>query len=238
VTLHVLSAGAAKGLVLALHPRFAAQSSGPDRVTFECAFGALGAMREKLLAGDPCDVIVLTATMIDALIAESRVVAASKVDLGRVLTGIAVPSSQAKPDVSAAGALSASLSSADGIYLPDPERATAGIHFTNVLRELGIYDALRDRLRPHPNGAVAMRAMADASAAGERNLIGCTQVTEINYTEGVRLAGVLPDEFELATMYAAGVCRGSSSPELAREFVRLLGGPESIALRREGGFVV
>ena len=246
MTLHVLSAGAAKGLVLALQPRFAtqfgaqfaAQVAEPHRVTLEAEFGAVGAMRDKLLAGQPCDVIILTAAMIDALTAEGRVLVGSRVDLGRVLTGIAVPSAQPIPDVSDAGRLSAALSNAARIYLPDPERATAGIHFANVLRTLGIHDAVRDRLRPYPSGAVAMRAMADASAAGERKLIGCTQVTEILYSDGVTFAGLLPKAFELATMYAAGVCAGTAQETAARAFVALLGSDDSLALRRDGGFVV
>ena len=233
MTLHILSAGAAKGLVLGLQPRFAQER----RVALECAFGAVGAMREKLLAGERCDLVVLTAALIDALIEERQLVAGTRVDIGRVLTGIAVPSSQRAPDVSDADALRAALVQASGIYLPDPERATAGIHFSNVLRQLGIGDAVRARLRPHPSGAVAMRAMADAGETGERNLIGCTQVTEIRYTCGVQLAGPLPAEFELATLYAAGVCRNAAEPALAREFAALLAGGESIELRRSGGFV-
>ena len=44
-----------------------------------------------------------------------------------------------------------------------------------------------------------------AQAEGTR-LIGCTQVTEIKNTPGVTLAGLLPREFELATVYSVGVC--------------------------------
>jgi molybdate transport system substrate-binding protein len=233
MTLHILSAGAAKGLVLGMQPRFAQQHG----VGFECAFGAVGAMRDKLLAGERCDLIILTAALIDTLIEAGQLVAGTRADIGRVLTGIAVPSSQRGPDVSDADALRAALLQAGGIYLPDPERATAGIHFASVLRKLGIHDAVRARLRPHPSGAVAMRAMADASDAGESDLIGCTQVTEIRYTSGVQLAGLLPAEFELATLYAAGVCRNAAQPALAREFAAILASPESIELRRSGGFV-
>jgi molybdate transport system substrate-binding protein len=234
VTFHVLSAGAVKGLVEALRPRF----SAAHHVEFACAFGAVGAMREKLLSREPCDAIILTAAMIDALAADGRVIAGSRVDLGQVLTGIAVPASETTPPVSDEAALATALSNATGIYLPDPERATAGIHFTTVLRKLGIHDAVRERLRPYPNGAMAMRAMADASEAGERNLIGCTQVTEILYTDGVTLSGVLPKAFELATMYAVGVCRESKSQDVARAFAELLGSAETIELRRTGGFDV
>lgn len=229
--LHVLSAGAAKGLVLAMQERFSAARG----VGFNSAFGAVGAMREKLLAGEPCDLIILTGAIIDALAAQGLVRAESCAALGRVQTGIAVPAGQVKPDITNAEALRRTLLSARGIYLPDPERATAGIHFTNVLRALGIFDHVRERLRPFPSGTAAMRAMADAGAP---DLIGCTQVTEINYTEGVVLASVLPREFELVTPYSLAVCSKAAEPALAGEFAVLLAGPESRALRVQCGFVI
>ena len=60
------------------------------------------------------------------------------------------------------------------------------------------------RLRPYPNGATAMRALAGARRTSP---IGCTQVTEILNTPGVALVGPLPKQFELATVYTAGVQR-------------------------------
>ena len=229
--LHVLSAGAAKGLVLALEEQFA--SAHDAKV--DGMFGAVGAIREKLLAGEPCDVIILTKAIIDEFAAEQRVLAETVAPLGSVYTGIAVPEAQPVPEIGDEEQLRYALLNSRGIYLPDPERATAGIHFANVLRAIGVYDDVREWLRPFPNGAMAMRAMADA---GEPDLIGCTQVTEINYTPGVRLAGVLPRQFELATVYSAAVCSGAASAALAQDFVALLSGSESRALRIRGGFIV
>jgi len=109
--------------------------------------------------------------------------------LQRYTPGISVPAIDEKPDIADADALRRALSHARGIYLPDPERATAGIHFAKVLRTLGIMDLLRSRLRPYPNGATAMRAMADA---GEPDLIGCTQVSEILLRAGWNWWGSCP----------------------------------------------
>ena len=231
LVLHLLCAGATKGLVQALQPQFAAS----HQATLKADFGAVGAMREKLLAGVPCDLIILTVSIIDELAAQQRVQPESRVSLGSVDTGIAVPAGAEKPDIGDADALRHTLARAQGIYLPDPERATAGIHFAKVLRTIGIYDQVRQRLRAFPNGATAMRAMADA---GEPDLIGCTQASEILYTTGVDLVGLLPREFALTTSYSVAVCRDATEPALAREFAALLTGPESAALRREGGFAV
>jgi molybdate transport system substrate-binding protein len=92
---------------------------------------------------------------------------------------------------------------------------------------------LAERLRAFPNGATALREMAQSNEPG---LIGCTQVTEILYTPGVRLVALLPREFELATVYTAAVCARAQEPLAAAGFVRMLAGEEAAALRKAGGF--
>jgi molybdate transport system substrate-binding protein len=230
-TLHLLCAGAAQGLVRALQPQLAQRCGA----AIAGRFGAVGAMKEALLAGEPCDLMVVTDKMVGELAAAGLLRGDTRLPLGRVRTGVAVRSGQPKPDVTTPEALRAALLAAEGIYFPDPERATAGIHFANVMRELGVHDELRPRFRTFPNGATAMRELA-ASAAPR--LIGCTQVTEINYTEGVELVGALPQRFELATVYTAAVATRAAEPELALQFVEMMAGDESQALRLAGGFEV
>ena len=227
--LHLLCAGAAKGLVGALAPGFLAQTGA----IVDGRFGAVGAMQEALLSGAPCDLIVVTDRMIDALSAAGRVRGDARAPLGRVRTGIAVRRGEPRPDIASEPALQAALLAADAIHFPDPARATAGIHFANVLRELGIDDALQPRLRTHPNGAAAMREMAAQAAPRQ---IGCTQITEIMYSEGVELVGPLPGRFELATVYSAAVAAQAASPELALCFLQMLCGSDAQALREAGGF--
>jgi molybdate transport system substrate-binding protein len=227
--LHILSAGAAQGVVKALQPAFSADAS----VELKGTFGAVGIIKEKLLAGASCDVVILTAALIEELTKTGQIVAGSGAPLGRVKTGVAVRSGDPVPDVSSPGSLKASMLAARGIYFPDPERATAGIHFVNVLKQLGIYGEVERFLRPYPNGAPAMRHLAQATESG---LIGCTQVTEILYTDNVTLAGPLPQAFELATVYSAAVCSKAGQPDIARRFVRLLTSEQSSSVRAEGGF--
>jgi molybdate transport system substrate-binding protein len=150
-----------------------------------------------------------------------------------VRTGIAVRSGEPHPDVSTPEALKAALLAADAIYFPDPERATAGIHFANVLRQLAIHDTVQARFRTYPNGATAMRELA---ATGARNLVGCTQVTEINYTDGVVLVGALPSGFDLATLYVAAVSAQARDRALAQRFVQCLCGAQTREARARGGF--
>jgi molybdate transport system substrate-binding protein len=226
--LEILSGGAAQGLVTAVAPQFKSET-GFD---IGGSFGAVGAMRDKLLAGTPADVLILTSALIADLARDGHVAAGSTADLGVVRTAIAVRAGDPAPAVGDAAGLRAALLTADAIYFPDPKLATAGIHFARVLDQLGIRDAVADRLRPHPNGATAMREMA----AGQGRPLGCTQVTEILNTPGVTLVAALPKEFELATVYTAGVAACAASPDQARRLVALLISPSARALRDRAGF--
>ena len=230
-TLHLLCAGAAQGLVKALQPLLAERRG----ITIEGRFGAVGAMKEALLAGEPCDLMIVTDKMIGELIHAGALKSDTRRPLGRVRTGMAVRRGEPLPDVSTPEALRAALLAADAIYFPDPERATAGIHFAKVMHELGVHDLLQPRFCTFPNGATTMRELAARAAP---RLIGCTQVSEIFYTEGVELAGVLPPRFELATLYAAATTTTAAEPELASLFLEMLAGNDSLALREAGGFEV
>lgn len=226
-TLHLLSGGAAQGLVTRLQRDFEARHG----CRLQASFGAVGLMKEKLVAGDPCDLLILSQKLIDELVAEQRADAASMRAVGQVKTGFALKAGRPPAQVRSEQDLRALLQGAGAIYFPDPAKATAGIHFMKVLRALGLAD--RPELRTFPNGAQAMAALAQAP---EADAVGCTQVTEILITPGVQLSGVLPPPHELSTTYTAAVASGGGEPELARALIEALTAPEAAQARRECGF--
>ena len=228
-SLQLFSGGAAQGLVRQLDARFQAQQG----CSISASFGAVGTMKGKLLAGSPCDVILLTKALIAQLTASGDVVVGSARSLGAVKTGIACKAGETPVTVDSPAALKGALQAASAIYFPDPVKATAGVHFMNVLRQLGLDIELADRLRPYPNGAAAMQALADAPGTG---VIGCTQVTEILFAPGVQWVAPLPAGYELATTYTAAVCARSSRPDQAKALVELLAGKGTAAIRLQCGF--
>ena len=228
-TLHLLSGGAAQGLVGALESQFLVGQG----CAISGEFGAVGVMKDRLLSGEPCDVVILTDALITQLTASGHVVAGSARALGVVQTGIAVKAGEPAPNVDDPAALKAALLAAKGVYFPDAVKSTAGIHFMKVLKALGIDVALGDRLKTFPNGATAMGAMAQAPQSG---LIGCTQMTEILHTPGVTWVAPLPSEFELATVYTAAMCTRAANAALATALLDLLSRAESAALRQTAGF--
>ncbi|NML42526.1 ABC transporter substrate-binding protein [Ramlibacter sp. G-1-2-2] len=227
--MNVLSGGAAAAVVKGVQAQFERETGA----TLQATFSAVGEMRDRLLAGSPCDLVILTKPLVAQLVASGHVVAGSERSLGLVRTGVAVRAGAAHPPIADRAQLAAAFRAAREIYYPDPEKATAGIHFMNVLKALGLDQELKAAFRPFANGATAMAAMAKSSEAA---VIGCTQETEINYTEGVELVGSLPREFELATNYTLGVCTGTREPALAAKLAELVAGPASEGIRRRGGF--
>ncbi len=226
---NVLSGGAAAAVVKAVQAQFERETGA----RIDATFSAVGQMRDRLVGGAPCDMVILTKALVNQLIESGHVVAGSARSLGIVKTGVAVPSGRPQPKIGDRDELAAAFRAAQEIYFPDPEKATAGIHFMNVLKALGLDRELEAAFRPYPNGATAMAAMAKSSAS---SVIGCTQETEINYTAGVDLVGSLPKEFELATDYTLGICTQAQEPELAKRLAALVAGPASEAVRRQGGF--
>jgi molybdate transport system substrate-binding protein len=227
--LKILSGGAAQALVSAVLPQFKAETG----FGIDGAFGAVGAMKARLLDGEPADLLILTRALIDELAAGGHVEAGSVADIGVVRTAIAVRTADPAPQVGDAEHLRDALRAADAIYSPDQKLSTAGIHFAKVLDALGIMGQVASRLRTFPNGAAAMSALA---ASTERTSIGCTQVTEILGTPGLTLVGVLPPDFELATVYTVGVTMRTAHPDAARKFAAMLTSAEARPLREHVGF--
>jgi molybdate transport system substrate-binding protein len=229
-SLDILSGGAAQGLVASLAPKFKALTG----LDIGGEFGAVGAMADKLRKGTSADIVVLTAAMIADLAKEKLVIVDSKSDIGLVETAVAVRAGDPLVRVNDAAALRDALRAADAIFVPDTKASTAGIHVAKVLRQLGIAEEVAARLKIFPNGATAMRHLAETDAIRP---IGCTQSTEILNTAGVVLSGSLPPGCELATTYTAAVTTRAANARQAQDLIALLIGAEQREMRQRAGFL-
>jgi molybdate transport system substrate-binding protein len=233
----ILSAGACKGLFQHLFPkRLSAKGLASGKA--QASFGAVGAMKDLLLQGQACDLLVLTLPLLEQLALEGWVLADTIRPLGQVGTGLAISSRlKSRPDVTSREALAANLRAATAIHFPDPVKATAGIHFQAVLNELGLQDEVAARCLHYANGAAAMDALAKHAEQGGSLQIGCTQVSEILYTPGVRLVGELPEPFQLRTTYAAALTPAGLESRRAAKMLAKLSASTSLSLRSKSGFL-
>ena len=140
-SLRVLSAGAAKGIVQALAGAFETESGTRVDATFDSA----GAIRNAFVEnGARCDVVILPAGMLDALAAQAPARCAVDRSPRSRAHGHRRPAGEPLPEVGRCWTRCGRASSdAPALYCPDTERSTAGIHFAEVLRTLGIDDTSR-----------------------------------------------------------------------------------------------
>ncbi|HET7887103.1 MAG TPA: substrate-binding domain-containing protein [Bradyrhizobium sp.] len=228
--LNILSGGAAQGLVGSLAAKFKAQTGldiGGD-------FGAVGAMADKLRAGAPADILILTSALIATLAKEGLAEGTSMKDVGQVETALAVRESDPLVSAPDATSLRNVFLGADAIFVPDTKASTAGIHVAKVLAQLGIADEIASRLKIYPNGATAMRHMAESDATRP---VGCTQATEIIATKGIRVSGALPKGCELATVYTAAVTTKAAHAREAKILIELLTAADQSTVRAHAGFL-
>ena len=212
MTLRVLSAGAAQAVTEQIIDAFR-RDTGHD-ITAE--FSAVGAMKARVTAGEPVDVLPLSQAMFDELITAGFVKPGSRLDLGRVGTGVAVRVGAPVPRVASAEDLRAAVLGAAKIVCPDPAVATAGKVVVAAMERLGVTGQLGGRMQFFPNGYAAMKWLA---AEGSPRDLGITQDTEILPNKGVAYAGPLPDAFQMKTVYSVGIASRAQEPQLAKDFV-------------------
>jgi molybdate transport system substrate-binding protein len=242
-TLRIISAGAAQGLVRSLEMEFVTTHAN---VSLSCSFGAVGAMKEIFLQSldgvDPamnptCDVMISSQVILDQLTEMGHLLPESRVDLGLVSTGLARPSDASEGPSNAQASKSHDLAhvlqTCSAFYVPDTEHSTAGIHLKKVIERLGLWPQVQHKVKSFPNGALAMKQLAEDRIPGAW---GSTQKTEILYTPGVTWMGTLPSEHALDTLYQAALCPKGHHLELAKAFVNLLTHPEHQAHRERSGF--
>jgi molybdate transport system substrate-binding protein len=229
-SLNILSGGAAQGLVGSLSAKFK-EHTGLD---ISGEFGAVGAMADKLRAGTPADILILTSALIATLAKEGLADGASVKNVGRVETALAVRETDPLVSAPDAEGLRKVFLAADAIFVPDTKASTAGIHVAKVLGQLGIADEVASRLKIYPNGATAMRHMAESDA---KHPVGSTQATEIIATKGIRLSGALPRGCDLATVYTAALTAKAARPREAQILIDLLTAASEAGSRERAGFL-
>ena len=229
-TLRILSGGAAQGLVEALRPAFEAATG----CTIDGVFGAVGAMKARLLSGEPADLVILSRALIDELALDGHVVGPVREGHRRRRDRHRRAPGDPLPAVGSTDELRAILRVADEIHLPDPALATAGIHFANVLRDLGIWDESpagcgRRPTARRPCARSPHRRAAIPSAAPRRP-------RSFRHRASL-LVAPLPPGCELATTYSCAITAHAAAPDAAAALIALLTGDSERPLRGRLGFV-
>ena len=225
----ILSAGAAQSVVEKIAMAYTRATGNGVKAEF----GAVGAMKARVVGGEAVDVIVLTAALIDELVAAGHVAPDSRADLGKVGTGVAVRFGTPLPDVSSKRTLRGNLLAATKLVCPDPATATAGKVVMRALGEMGIVKQVQPKMQHFSNGHAAMKWLAESQGVLE---MGITQATEIRAYPGVTYVGLLPGELQVKTVYAAGLAARAAEPGPGKEFIARLTSPAARSILADAGY--
>jgi molybdate transport system substrate-binding protein len=228
--LHILATGVFEKAVHDLAAPFRQQSGQDVRFTVVNA----GTAAAKLEAGEAFDAVLSSSASLDALAAKGRVVAGSKVDVGRMRLGAGVKAGAPLADIGTAEALRAAILAAPAIAYIDPKGGgTSGVFFAKIFERLGIAAEVQAKGIPCATGTEVDKAVASGRAS-----LGMTQASEIIGAEGVAFAGFLPDDLQLVTVYAAAIPAGAKAPEGGEAFIRFLTGETGAGRLRKSGWDV
>jgi hypothetical protein len=160
------------------------------------------------------------------------VVRDTRTNIARVGVGIGVRQGATKPDISSAEAFKQALLAAKSVIYPDPARGGAsGIHFAQVIENLGISLAIKQKAVLAANPDI----VCESVAKGDVEL--CVhQISEILLVKGVALVGPLPPDVQRITTFAAALSARSNAAEAAAEFLSFLARPSFKAKFAEAGF--
>jgi len=220
--MHVLSAGAIQRGLETAAAAFEKQTGHKLSITFATA----PVIRDKLADGASAPDVVIAPLEAMRDFEQQRVIArGSSTVIGSVKAGVVVRQGAPPPDISSAGALKKALTSCDAIVYT---QGSSGIFVEELIRRLGISEAVKPKLAQLPDAAAVMKRLAAGNTARE---IGFGQVTAILFHahDGVTLVGPLPEEIENITTYAAGIGARAETPEPAQRFLEFLISPSSKA---------
>ena len=212
--LNVLAAGAVEAVVREMVGTFEKESGHKLKITY----APVGALRDKIYAGEPADLTVVTPAIIEQLQARGLVRPVTRTDLGQVGGGIAVRKGDPRPAIGTPEELKQALLSAKEIHYADPKIATAGAYFLKVADRLGIGEEVRKKGRTAGSGKASMELMAKSTAVA----IGLTQISEILSVPEVELVGPYPGDLQLMTTYSGIVLERAPNPAAAEAFLKFL----------------
>jgi molybdate transport system substrate-binding protein len=193
----------------------------------EADFAPTVALLERLRAGEPADIAILTASAIDDLTAEGVMRRGTRTDVALSFVGVAVKAGAPKPDISSVTAFKATLLAARSVAYS--KIGASGIFFAGLIERLGIAAEVNAKAIVVPFGFTAERLVS-----GEAEL-AVQQVSELMVVPGIEVVGPLPPEIQTIATFSAGMLTATMQPEPAAALLRYLASPPIAGILRQTG---
>lgn len=225
--IRIMSGGAPQEALAVLTPEFEKQTGHTVKYTF----AVVTALRQKLDAGEKTDMVLMPVQIIDTYVKSGRMLADGRAALGQVGITVIVKQGAALPDISTPASFTKTLLDARSVVYSTPTATPSGAHMAKVIEQLGIADAMQNKVvyRPALNGGVDLVAKSEVE-------IGIYPTSEVAHVKGITLVGPLPPALQLNTTYAAAISADNAAPEPALAFIKFLSDPSNRKHWKAAGF--
>ena len=218
LTLRLVTSNATRSLLDALGPPFEAASG----YRLEIESDSAKTMLSRIEAGERADVAVLNSPHVDRLVELRILDAETRRDFARSKIGVAVRRGEPHPDVSSVEALTRTLLEARAIA--HTVHGASGMYVPELLRRLGIADAVAAKIVTRPGGLIA-----GVVAAGEAD-VAIQQISELLAVPGIDVVGPLPDAVQKTLESAAALFSESAQRDAGVRLLEFFRSPEASAV--------
>jgi molybdate transport system substrate-binding protein len=222
-TLKLISSMAARELLRDLADQYEAATG--RHVATEAAGGV--DVAKRIAAGEAADVVVLSDTAIEKLIAEGKVLPGSRVDLVRSGVAIAVRDGAPRPDIGSEEAVKRAVLAARTLSF---STGPSGVYLEKLFARWGIFDAVKPRIIVPPPGTPVGSLVATGGAE-----LGFQQLSELMNLKGIQVLGPLPPAIQTLTVFSAGIAAASTNPDDGRALLAFMSTPATAATKQRHG---
>lgn len=182
---------------------------------------------KRVRAGESVDVVVLSSTAIDSLIAAGSLLPDSRVDLVRSGVAIAVRAGGPQLDVGSEEAVKRAVTAAKSLsYSTGP----SGVYLEKLFERWGVLQEIRARIVVPPPGVPVGSLVADGTVE-----LGFQQLSELMTVPGIQVVGPLPPEIQTITVFSGGVSSGCDRAEAGRAVLSYIASPAVAAVKERFG---
>lgn len=186
------------------------------------------AVPNRIARNEPVDVVIINTAPLDRLIADGKLVAASRTELARALIGGVVRAGAPKPDISTTDAFKRTLLAAKSIAYSD---SGSGVYLSTVLfPRLGVAEQIKVKSKMIPG------SVAQVVARGEYE-IGFQTMSELLPVKGVDQLGPIPPETQASQSFSAAIAAGAKEPAAGFALIKYLSSPQAASAIIKSGMV-
>src|SRR5437773_7334942 len=205
--IRIISTGAVEPGLAKVADQFKRETNNRVRIQF---FAAVPQLERRLSVGEPADVLVGPAGLMNDQLRRGKVDAEAHAFIGRVGIGVTVRAAAPDPDIATLDRFKQSLLGADSIVY---NHASTGLYLEKLFDLLGIAEQLKMKTTRYVNSTQVLEHVI----GGKGIEIGFGTITEIRQFEpkGLKLVGPLPEQGQKSTAYFARVVRDAPEGEVA-----------------------